>query len=196
MRYLLSNNMTYEDRENMIKLWSAQRRVTGLAWGFGFLVASYAITKAPQLKSMALGWRCCSFLGVALVTKMACSTYNARTYGPLIGGYLRKYQDVGATDAWEIRDRKREYYQIDDSQYMAQSEEEATQNIHRHANHGPQPEGECLDATYLRELDAFLDGKANHLKDHPRFLNYEYEFKDKSYPTLEQAKDLIEGVSQ
>ena len=145
---------------------------------------------------MAWGWRCCSFFGVALVTKMVVSNYNARTYGPLIGGYLRKYQDVGTTDAWEIRDRKREFYQIDDSQYMAQSEEEACANIHRHANHGPQPEGEALDATYLKELDAFLDGKPNHLKDHARFLNYEYEFKDKSYPTLEQAKDLIEGVSQ
>ena len=53
-----------------------------------------------------------------------------------------------------------------------------------------------MDASYLREMNAFLDGKPNHLKDHPRFLNYEYEFKDKSYPTLEQAKDLIEGVSQ
>jgi aminoglycoside/choline kinase family phosphotransferase len=45
-------------------------------------------------------------------------------------------------------------------------------------------------------LDAFLDGKANHLKDHPRFLNYNYEFKSKAYPTLEEAKSLIDGVSQ
>jgi hypothetical protein len=45
-------------------------------------------------------------------------------------------------------------------------------------------------------LDAFLEGKENHLKDHPRFLNYPYQFKDKSYPTLEMAKNLIEGNHQ
>ena len=69
-------------------------------------------------------------------------------------------------------------------------------DVHRHANHGPQPDGEAKDASYLQELDAFLDCKPNHLKDHPRFLNYAYQYKDKSYPTIEQAKELIEGVSQ
>ena len=47
-------------------------------------------------------------------------------------------------------------------------------DVHRHANHGPQPDGEAKDASYLTELDAFLDGKPNHLKDHPRFLNYNF----------------------
>ena len=65
--------------------------------------------------------------------------------------------------------------------------------MHMHANHGPQPDGEAKDSSYLTELDAFLDGKPNHLKDHPRFLNYPYEFVDKSYPTLDQAKALIDG---
>jgi len=27
-------------------------------------------------------------------------------------------------------------------------------------------------------------------------MNYAYEFKDKSYPTLDQAKSLTEGISQ
>jgi len=27
-------------------------------------------------------------------------------------------------------------------------------------------------------------------------MNYAYEFKDKSYPTIDQAKDLTEGISQ
>ena len=42
--------------------------------------------------------------------------------------------------------------------------------------------------------NAFLDGKPNHLKDHPRFLNYNYDFIDKSYPSLDDAKALIEGT--
>jgi hypothetical protein len=144
---------------------------------------------------MASGWKGLSFLAIAAFTKMAVCQFYSRTYGPLIGAYLRKYQDVGANDAWEIRDRKREFYQIDDSQYMAYTEEDMGE-VHRHANHGPQPDGEAVDASYLKELDAFLDGKPNHLKEHARFMNYNFEFKDKSYPTLEQAKDLIEGSTK
>ena len=141
---------------------------------------------------MALGWKGLAFLGLAGVTKMVVCQYYGRTYGPLIGAYFRKYQDVGAADAWEIRDRKREFYQIDDSQYMDYTDHDL-HDMHMHANHGPQPDGEANDATSLRELDAFLEGKENHLKEHPRFLNYPYQFKDKSYPSLEMAKDLIEG---
>ena len=76
---------------------------------------------------------------------------------------------------------------------MAYTEDDL-QDVHRHANHGPQPDGEAKDASYLVELNAFLDGKPNHLKDHPRFLNYNYEFIDKSYPSLDDAKNLIEGT--
>ena len=72
--------------------------------------------------------------------------------------------------------------------------EEDLGDIHRHSNHGPQPDGEAKDASYLVELNAFLDGKPNHLKDHPRFLNYNYEFIDKSYPSQDDAKNLIEGT--
>ena len=193
MRYLLSNNMTFKDRTEMQALWSAQRRVTILGWGLGFFAGASLITHCPIRKS-AYGWKVLALIGSASVVKMAVCQYYSRTYGPLIGSYLRKYQDVGASDAWEIRDRKREYYQIDDSQYMAYTEDEV--DVHRHANHGPQPDGEAKDASYLSELDAFLDNKPNHLKDHPRFLNYGFEFKDKSYPTLDQAKDLIDGGRQ
>ena len=69
----------------------------------------------PIIKKWALGWRGFTLIGCAAFTKMMICQYYSRNYGPLIGAYLRKYQDVGATDAWEIRDRKREFYQIDDS---------------------------------------------------------------------------------
>ncbi len=194
-RYLLSNNMSYKDRTELMNLWSAQRRVTNMGWFAGLFAGVFFVTKDSWARSLAYGWRFCACAGVAAFTKMLICQYYSRTYGPLIGSYLRKYQDVGTTDAWEIRDRKREYYLIDDSQYMDYIEDDL-KHMHMHSNHGPQPDGEAKDASYLREVDAFLDGKANHLKEHPRFLNYNYTFKDKSYPTLEQAKDLIEGVSR
>ena len=72
---------------------------------------------------------------------------------------------------------------------MSYTEEDLTD--HRHVAYGPQPDGLSKDSTWLEELDKFLAGKENYLKSHPRFLNYEYQFLDKSFPTQEMAKDLI-----
>jgi len=46
----------------------------------------------------------------------------------------------------------------------------------------------------LEQLDLFLDGKENTLKEHPRYLKYEYKFSDKSFPSVEQAGDLIKKL--
>jgi len=128
--------MTYKDRTELMALWNGQRRVTCLGWGLGMFVAHQLITKNDRLIKMALGWKGLSFLAIAGLTKMVVCQYYGRTYGPLIGAYFRKYQHVGTTDAWEIRDRKREYYQIDDSQYMDYTEHDL-HDMHMHANHGP-----------------------------------------------------------
>ena len=71
--------------------------------------------------------------------------------------------------------------------------EEDLKDMHMHANHGNQPDGEVLDSTYLVEVNKFLDGEKNNLKSHTKFVNWNYEFKDKSFPTPEAAKELIEG---
>jgi len=71
--------------------------------------------------------------------------------------------------------------------------EEDLKDMHMHANHGNQPDGEVLDSTYLIEVNKFLDGEKNDLKSHTKFVNWNYEFKDKSFPTPEAAKELIEG---
>lgn len=191
-RYLLTNNMTYKDRTEMMRVISACNRVNYLGWAIGLAVGSTVVVKDTIINKWASGWRFATCGITAAMVKGAVCMYAGMTYGPILGAYFRKYQDKSASDSWEIRDRRREYYQIDDSQYMAYTEDDL-HDIHRHANHGPQPDGEAKDASYLVELDKFLDGKPNHLKEHKRFLNYPYEFKDKSYPSLEQAKDLIEG---
>ena len=68
---------------------------------------------------------------------------------------------------------------------------EDLEHEHGHANHGPQPDGEALDASWLTELDNFLSGKHNHLKQHKNFLTYPYEYVDKSFPTEDMAHNLI-----
>ena len=120
------------------------------------------------------------------------SWYNAQTYGPLMSAYLKKYSDVIVADKWEIRDRYREFYEIDTSQYMAYTNEDL-QHEHRHANHSPHPDGEHLDSSWLNELDKFLSGQPNHLKEHGKYVNYDYEMLDKSFPSSEAAQSLIDS---
>ena len=63
---------------------------------------------------------------------------------------------------------------------------------HGHTNYGPQPDGEAEDAGWLQTLDKFLSGEENHgLQKHKNFLTYPYEYKDKSFPSVEAARDLI-----
>ena len=41
-------------------------------------------------------------------------------------------------------------------------------------------------------MGKFLDGEPNALKEHKKFYgNKDYEFVDKSFPTVDQAEDLI-----
>lgn len=60
-----------------------------------------------------------------------------------------------------------------------------------HVSHGAQPEGEAMDSSYLVEVDKFLRGEENQLKEHPRYLDYPYEYIDKSFPTAEAVKDMM-----
>lgn len=191
-KYLLSNNMAHGDRTAMWNLYQAHKRTNYLSLFASGWFAFEAINRLPQLHKLALGWRCFAFFGITFGVKQVFNQWNATTYAPLLGAYLRKYSGCTHSDAFEIRDRMREYYEIDDSQYMAYTEQDLTHE-HMHANHGPQPDGEVFDGSYLAELDKFLNNEPNHLTDHKKFLKYPFEFADKSFPTQEAAKDLISG---
>ena len=155
----------------------------------GFFLGLEVVTRHAYFSKMAWGWKVCSFFAVSWGFKTAFNAVNGNTYGPLIGAYIRKYDQHTANDPFEMTDRKREFYQIDTSQYMSYTHEDLP---HGHTNYGPQPDGEAADATWLRAMDQFLAGKEDHgLFEHERFLKYPYEFKDKSFPTEEMAKDLI-----
>lgn len=96
--------------------------------------------------------------------------YTATHYNPVIGAFFRKYQSNVKRDLNEIKDPSKEYFYIDTSQYMNYTN--ATLSDEYHAHHGPQPEGESVDQSYLTEVDKFLKGEPNHLKQHKRFLDY------------------------
>ena len=100
-----------------------------------------------------------------------------------------KYSNFAKADKFAITDRKREYFEIDTSDYMSYGYKDLGHDYH--VNHGPQPDGEAMDSSWLGELDKFLRGEENKLKEHKNFVNYNYEYIDKSFPTAEKVHDLM-----
>ena len=186
---LLSNNVPVADRTKLNNLYRGIERHQGMALFAGLWIAFEAQMRVCQLRKLAIGWRVLATLGLGWAVGKAFSYRNAQYYGPALSAYFRKYSTAAKEDLFEIRDPKREYFQIDDSQYMNYTHDDLGHEAHIH--HGPQPDGEAQDATWLVEMDKFLSGQENNLKNHPRFLNYEFEFHDKSYPTEEMAHDLF-----
>lgn len=188
--FLLSNNIPIEDRDRLQRFYHAVSRNYYLNWFAGLWAGMEVVGRMQCFRQMAVGWRLLSVLGIGYVVKGSLGLYQNQYYGPVMNAYFRKYDKFAKTDPFDISDRKREYFYIDTSQYMNYTNEELGHT--HHVNHGPQPEGEALDSTWLVEMDKFLRGEPNHFKDHKYFAgNYNYEYIDKSYPTVEAAHELF-----
>ena len=90
-KFLLSSNMTHQDRESFTRLWQAQKRTEGMSWFAGYWMSGEAIMRCSYFRNMAIGWRIASFVAVAQVFKYGFNMIAAQNYQPLIGAYLRKY---------------------------------------------------------------------------------------------------------
>ena len=84
---------------------------------------------------MALGWKCLSILGVGYVLANFYQMYTGFHYGPVVSALLRKHSAKAKKDVFEITDRKREYFEIDTSQYMNYDFHDLGHEYH--VNHGP-----------------------------------------------------------
>lgn len=187
--YLLTNNIPVQDRDRLDRLYRATQRNKALAWFAGAWLGVETVLRVPYFKKMALGWRMVSLFGAAYLYKNAFTAYNSYTYGPVVSAYFRKYLSLAKADRFDITDRKREFFDIDTSTYMNYDFKDLGHDYHAH--HGPQPDGEALDNSWLSELDKFLRGEDNKLKEHKNFVNYKFEYLDKSYPSVEAAHDLF-----
>ena len=187
--YLLSNNVAIEDREKLDSLYKTHVRNNRLAWFGGLYLGMEAVRSFAYFKNMAHGWRFVSMIGLGWLGHNVFMDYSSQQHAPIIGAYFRKYKACIKKDLLEIKDEKKAYFQIDDSQYMSYTN--ATLGDNHHAHHGPQPEGEALANSYQQEVDAFLAGEANHLKEHKLYLDHPFEFKDKSFPTNDQVSELF-----
>jgi|TARA_B110001450_G_scaffold7148_1_gene7298 hypothetical protein len=188
--YLLSNNLAIEDRNKMSHLYHTMVRNNRISWFVGGWAAFEIVTKDAWFKQLAHGWKGCWWLAIAYAAKSGLMLWSSSMYGPVMGAYLRKSKDDIKQDLFQIQDKKKEYFYIDTSQYMNYTGKDLSDDEY-HCHHGPQPEGESQDSSWLVEVDKFLKGEENNLKDHKRFYNFPFELKDKSFPTAEAVSDLM-----
>ena len=76
-KYLLSSNMSYDDRTEYARLFWAQRRVNILASFAGLGVGFEVVNRLPYFKRMAIGWKVVSMLSVAYAAKRCFNMWNA-----------------------------------------------------------------------------------------------------------------------
>lgn len=135
--YLLTNNIPIEERERLQNLYYGLQRNSSLAWFGGLWLGAETVLRVPCFKKMAIGWKLASLVGCGFVYKTMFSAYNAYTYGPVVSAFLRKNLTSAKSDRFEITDRKREYFDIDTSQYMSYGFNDLGHDYHAH--NGPQP---------------------------------------------------------
>lgn len=111
--YLLSNNISFEEREKFQYLYYALQRNKHLAWFGGLWLGFETVLRVPCFRKVALGWRAVSFFGLAFFYKQAFTAYNSLTYGPIVSAFLRKNIQHARADPYEITDRKREFFDLD-----------------------------------------------------------------------------------
>ena len=113
--------------------------------------------------------------------------------GPLICAYFKKYEHLAKENLFDIRDEKREWFDIDTSDYLKYSFDDLH---HAHAHHGPQPDDMVLNNSWLVEMDKYLRGEENNFKSHPKYLQYNFEFTDKGkWPSEEEITQVFSAPS-
>ena len=146
--------MPIRDRENLSRFYQAYNRNFALSYAAGLYLSLETVLRVPQLRKLAVGWRVLSFFGLGLAYKQGINIYISQYYGPIFSAFFRKYQSAARTDPFEITDRKREYFDIDTSDYMNYTNESLGHEYH--GSYGPQPDGENNDSSWLVEVDKFL----------------------------------------
>ena len=149
--YLLSNNMSIEDRNKMSHLYHTMVRNNRISWFAGSWLAFEIVTRDSYFRKLALGWKGVNCLLMAFVFKSVFMSWSSGTYGPIMGAYLRKYQDHIKTDLFHIKDAKKEYFYIDTSEYMNYNVKDLGDENHCH--HGPQPVSKFLAAITFLSLN-------------------------------------------
>lgn len=191
-KYLLTNNIPLAERESLQNLYNGYKRNSALSTFAGLWGGFELVTRVPFFKRMLPGYRFISFLVIGKLLAMEFRYYTGGYYYmPLLCSYFKKYDHVAKSDLFEITDEKREWFELDTSQYMDYDFEDLDHH-HHNVNHGPQPEGEALSASWFVELNKYLKGEPNKLKEHPKYRDYNFDYSDKyHWPTTDSVHDVF-----
>ena len=92
-------------------------------------------------------------------------------------------------DINQIKDKSREFFEIDDSVPIGYTYDDL--KPHQSSHTGNQPDDYVANSSYMNEVDKFLQGKDNHLTHHAKYVGGA-DFIDKSFPTAEAVKAVME----
>jgi len=182
--YLLSNNVPFQEREKLEHLYKAFQRTRTLTYLGGMWLGYEAVSRIPALAKFRRGTKFVILCGVAAFASTSIQYFNFNHYyGPLFCAYFTKYNSEAKEDLFKITDEKREWFDIDTSQYMNYTHEDLD---HAHTHHGPQPDGMEKDNPWFTEMDKYLRGEESKIKEHPKWTDFEFEYSNKGgWPTEE-----------
>jgi len=190
-RTLLSANVAWKDRDNLDRLYRSVKRSQLLIGVTSAYLSFEFVYRTPRINKLGWGLRLLAFAGIQMFSeKVLFNHAYSSYYGPLFAAYYQKYASHAKEDLFDIRDEKREYFEIDTSQYMEYDHDDLHHSgQHYHAHHGPQPDGEVLNGNWFREMDKHLRGEESNVKNLPQWRNYEFEYTDKGgWPTSEDIQ--------
>jgi hypothetical protein len=50
-----------------------------------------------------------------------------------------------------------------------------------------------MDATWFVEMDKFLKGEPNKLKEHKFYIDYNFEYLERNIPSVEEVQEVFAG---
>ena len=118
--YLLTNNIPLKEREIMDKLYrniKLDRRISTYT-SFIATVITFSKYNFPMFTK---GWKAFPFLLIWYSYNYCWNLYQAHYNAPMFMALIHKHLDKAKHDLYLIKDEKREWFDIDDSEYMAYS---------------------------------------------------------------------------
>ena len=192
--YLLTNVIPLKDREIMGALYFRIKRDWGIAGVLSFGISLHAI-QLPLFSVFKRSWKLFPFLICFQTFRYGISYLISRYNSPMFYAYLNKYRDSIKSDMFKIRDITREWFDIDDSEYMNYTNEDVDDMFSRYKqdipNYSPIPNEMYHSNSWLIEVNNYLKGIPHKLKEHPLYIKAKPKFKPYKMPTSKEVHDML-----
>ncbi len=91
-KYLLSNNLKWQDRDNLEKVYKGHLRQQYIHLSIGFLGGLEFYRRLPsRVRNAGLAIRFLAFVGIESTVAAFVKQYVGNSFGPLMTAYFKKY---------------------------------------------------------------------------------------------------------